>query len=171
MSRGPYRLIVQAIGPNWETRCVTSHNDQTPEQPSRLTFVDISQLLDEAAPTLLPLIMQNVDILACVADELALHGSNLHVEVAHAAETFHEDTIPMEVLIGRIGGIAEGELKGVGVVVVVEGFEVQLAAGEEQAVFLGAGHVCRYHVYDVFVEEHVGVDLVPDLQGEREECS
>ncbi len=62
-------------------------------------------------------------------------------------------------------------MKGVGVVVVFEGFEVELATGEEEAVFLWAGYIRGDDVFDILVEEHVGVDLVPDLPRECEERS
>ena len=92
-----------------------------------------------------------------------LHGPDLHVKIAHAAEAVCKNKIPVKESVGRVGRIAQGELKGVGAVVVIEGFEVELAAREEQAAFLRAGHVGGYHVYDAVVEEHVGVDLMADL--------
>lgn len=106
---------------------------------------------------------QSVNILACSTNELALNGLDLHVEIAHAAESVRKNEITVEVFIGRVGRIGQGESKGVGVVVVIEGFGVELAASEEQAVFLRAAHVGGYHVYDAVIEEHVGVDLLADL--------
>ena len=107
---------------------------------------------------------QRIGVLDRAVNEPMLHhGRNLHVEVAHFAEAVHEDGIPVEVFVRRVGWIRQGELKGVGVVVVIKGFEVELAACKEQAMVLWSGHVGGYHVYDVVVDEHVGVDLEPDL--------
>ena len=91
------------------------------------------------------------------------HGRNLHVEVAHFAEAVHEGGIPVKVFMRRVGWIRQGKLKGVGVVIVFEGFKVELATSKEQAMVLRAGHIGGYHVYDEVVDEHVGVDLEPYL--------
>lgn len=88
-------------------RRLTIHNGQAPEQPSHLPLVDISQLLDEVFPPKLHPILQNIDVLASVADRLALHGPNFPVEVPHAAEAFHQDVIAMEVFVGGVGRITE----------------------------------------------------------------
>ncbi|CAF9910281.1 MAG: hypothetical protein ALECFALPRED_006451 [Alectoria fallacina] len=143
---------------------MTIHNDQASEQPSRLTLVQIGYLFGQTSPTKPLLMSQRIGVLDRAVNEPTLHhGRNLQVEVAHFAEAVHEGGIPVEVLIKRVGRIRQGELKGVGVVVVFEGFEVELAASKEQAMVLRSGRIGGYHVYDALVDEHVGVDLEPDL--------
>lgn len=57
-------------------------------------------------------------------------------------------------------------MKVVGVVVIRKGFGVELATGEESAMFLWAGHIRGNRICDIFAKEHAGLDLMPGLQGE-----
>ena len=94
--------VVRVMKPSW-TAYVTIHNDQPVEPRFRLV-----QLLDEASPAMLLLyVRQNVDIPSCVAKKKAIPGPDFNVEVPHPAEASHQSSMPLGVVIGRIGRIVQ----------------------------------------------------------------
>ena len=58
-------------------------------------------------------------------------------------------------------------MKGVAVVVIREGFGVDLATGEESAMFLGASQIRGNLIYGIFAKEFVGLYLMRGSQGEN----